>query len=42
ENLISSVILSVTGFVFLWGINETIEQEERVNKGWFPKKDKNK
>jgi hypothetical protein len=40
EDLISSVILSLTGFIFLWGINETIEQEERVNKGWFPKKNK--
>ncbi len=40
ENLIYSAILSVTGFIFLWGINETIEQEERVEKGWFPKKNK--
>ena len=38
ENLIFSAILSVTGFIFLWGINETIEQEERVEKGWYPRK----
>ncbi len=42
--LISDIILStvagVTGFIFLWGIHETIEQEERVNKGWFPKNPK--
>ncbi len=40
ENLIVSAILSVTGFIFLWGINETIEQEERVEKGWYPKNKK--
>lgn len=40
KNLIYSVILSLTGFIFLWGINETIEQEDRVKKGWFPKKNK--
>ena len=39
-NYIFSAILAVTGFTFLWGINETIEQEERVEKGWYPKKNK--
>ncbi len=39
-NLILSTIAGVTGFIFLWGIHETIEQEERVKKGWFPKNPK--
>lgn len=39
-NLIVSVILGINGFTFLWGIGEIIEQEERVNKGWFPRNPK--
>lgn len=38
-----SAIVGVIGFSCLWSIHEIIEQEERVNKGWFPrnpKKDK--
>lgn len=38
ENIIFSTMLSSLGFIFLWGIHETIEQEERVKKAWFPKK----
>ncbi|NPA36950.1 MAG: DUF4491 family protein [Chlorobi bacterium] len=41
SDLLLSAILSANGFIFLWGIHETIEQEERVKKGWFKKK-KNK
>ncbi len=37
KNLLLSTILGINGFTFLWGIGEIIEQEERVNKGWFPK-----
>lgn len=37
-NLVLSAIVSIFGFTFLWGIHEVIEQEERVKKGWFPKK----
>jgi hypothetical protein len=37
QKLLISVILGINGFTFLWGIGEIIEQEERVNKGWFPK-----
>lgn len=40
EHLILSVILGINGFTFLWGIGEIIEQEERVKKGWFPKKER--
>ncbi len=39
RNLFSAAI-SAFGFIFLWGIHETIEQEERVKKGWFKKKNK--
>jgi hypothetical protein len=31
-----SAIFAITGFTYLWGIGEIIEQEERVKKGWFP------
>lgn len=37
-SIIISTISSITGFTYLWGIHEIIEQEERVAKGWFPKK----
>ena len=38
DNVLNSAILSAAGFIFLWGIHETIAQEERVKKGWFKKK----
>jgi len=41
EDLLFSASLSALGFIFLWGIHETIEQENRVKKGWFKKKEKN-
>lgn len=40
NNLVVSAILAIFGFANLWGIHEVIEQEERVNKGWFPRKPK--
>ncbi len=40
QNVIISTMLSALGFIFIWGIHETIEQEKRVEKGWFPKKNK--
>jgi hypothetical protein len=40
EPVVFSAVLSIFGFTFLWGIHEIIEQEERVNKGWFPKRKK--
>jgi|SRR5690606_22018668 len=36
-SLIVGSILSITGFTYLWGIHEIIEQEERVTKGWYPR-----
>ncbi len=40
DDMLISSILSANGFIFLWGIHETIEQEERVKKGWFKKKNR--
>ncbi|MDX9852562.1 MAG: DUF4491 family protein [Tenuifilaceae bacterium] len=40
SNTLLSAITSILGFTFLWGIHEIIEQEERVNKGWFPRNPK--
>lgn len=37
HNDILSPIVGVAGFSSLWAIGEIIEQEERVEKGWFPK-----
>ncbi|MCD6090249.1 MAG: DUF4491 family protein [Bacteroidales bacterium] len=42
DRLLISTSLAIVGFIFLWGIQETIEQEERVKKGWFPKNLKRK
>jgi hypothetical protein len=38
ESLVLSAIFSIFGFVCLWGIHEVVEQEERVSKGWYPRK----
>ena len=38
SNLVLSAILGINGFSFFWGIGEIIKQEERVKKGWFPKR----
>jgi len=38
NNFVLSTISGIVGFSFLWGIGEVIEQEKRVEKGWFPKK----
>jgi hypothetical protein len=34
-----SSLLAVLGFSLLWCIGELFEQEKRVQKGWFPKKE---
>lgn len=36
SNVITSSIFGVIGFSSLWSIQELIEQEGRVKKGWFP------
>lgn len=38
ENTIGAAILGVVGFSCLWSILELKEQDERVKKGWFPRK----
>ncbi len=42
NNITISAIIGVAGFASLWSINEIIEQEERVAKGWFPHNPKKK
>lgn len=40
--IITGAIYSIGGFTLLWGIGEIIQQEKRVEKGWFPKNPKRK
>lgn len=37
EITVVSTTLAILGFSLLWSIQELFEQEERVEKGWFPK-----
>ena len=37
QHAVISPVLGVVGFSCLWSIQEIVEQEERVKKGWFPK-----
>ena len=37
DNVILSSLLGVFAFSSFWTIKEVFEQEERVQKGWFPK-----
>jgi branched-subunit amino acid transport protein len=41
-NVIISTLCGIAGFSLLWGIKELFEQRKRVEKGWFPKRNKNK
>jgi hypothetical protein len=40
EDSLTSGTLGILGFSLLWSIHELFKQEERVRKGWFPKKEK--
>ena len=40
SNLILSAVIGVAGFSSFWSILEIFKQEERVEKGWFPKNPK--
>jgi hypothetical protein len=42
KNVLIASILCIFGLTLLWGIHEVIEQEERVQKGWFPENPKRK
>jgi hypothetical protein len=35
-----SILMGITGASCLWSIKELFEQEKRVARGWFPKKEK--
>lgn len=39
-NFILSTVCGVFAFASFWGIGELFQQRERVAKGWFPKRNK--
>lgn len=39
-NLIISILLGVTAFSCFWSIKEVKDQKKRVEKGWFPKRER--
>ncbi|MDR1762604.1 MAG: DUF4491 family protein [Dysgonamonadaceae bacterium] len=40
ENFFVSAICGVFAFSSFWGIGELFEQKKRVDKGWFPRREK--
>ena len=40
DNFLASALLGSLGCSFFWSIGELKEQEERVEKGWFPRNPK--
>lgn len=42
EDVLYSTLLAVVGASSFWSIKELFEQRERVRKGWFPKKNRDK
>ena len=40
EDVLLSTLLAVWGASSFWSIGELFEQRKRVEKGWFPKRDK--
>ncbi|MBQ5753433.1 MAG: DUF4491 family protein [Alistipes sp.] len=40
ENVIVSTLLAVFGASSIWSIGELFQQRRRVEKGWFPKREK--
>lgn len=40
ESVVGSTLLGVVAFSSLWSILELFKQKKRVEKGWFPKKNK--
>jgi hypothetical protein len=40
SNLYVSILMGIAGSSCLWSIKELFEQEKRVERGWFPKKEK--
>lgn len=42
ESVILGASFAVVGMILLWGVGEVIQQEKRVEEGWFPKNPKRK
>lgn len=42
DNVVLSTIVGVFSFSCFWSIHEIVEQEKRVERGWFPKNPKKK
>jgi hypothetical protein len=42
RNIFVSSLCSIIAFSSLWGIGEVFAQRKRVEKGWFPKREKKK
>lgn len=42
ENVLYSTLLAVWGASSFWSIGELFHQRKRVEKGWFPKREKKK
>jgi hypothetical protein len=40
ENILWSTLLAVWGASSFWSIGELFEQRKRVERGWFPKREK--
>lgn len=40
DNIFWSTLLAVWGASSIWSIGELFEQRKRVERGWFPKRDK--
>ncbi|MDR0622801.1 MAG: DUF4491 family protein [Treponema sp.] len=40
SNVYISILMGITGASCLWSIKELFEQEKRVERGWFPRKEK--
>lgn len=40
NDLVISIILAILAFSLFWSILEIFEQEERVEKGWYPRNPK--
>ncbi len=40
DNQIISTLLGVFAFSCMWSIKEVFDQRKRVEKGWFPKREK--
>lgn len=40
SNQIISILLGVLAFSCFWSIKEVFDQRKRVEKGWFPKREK--